>query len=38
MGNLKEWLKRQMKAYDARRLPARYRHVVVVLGRDGVWG
>ena len=37
-GNLKEWLKRQMKAYEARRLPARYRHVLEVLSGDmGVW-
>ena len=31
------WMKRQMRAYDAAVLPARYRHVVEVLGKDGVW-
>jgi len=36
MGNLKGWLKRQMKAFEAGRLPARYRHVVGVLAREGV--
>jgi len=29
-------LKRQMKAYDAGLLPARYRHVVEMLGKEGV--
>jgi len=29
------WLKRQMRANEARKLPARYRHVVEVLGKEG---
>ena len=37
MDRLGRWMKRQLKAYEARKLPARYGHVVEVLGREGVW-
>ena len=38
MDKLGKWLKRQMKAYDAGLLQARYRQVVEVLGREvGGW-
>ena len=35
--NLGLWMKMQLRAYDTRRLPARYRHVLEELGREPVW-
>jgi len=36
MGNLRGWMKRQLERNEAGVLPARYRHVVEVLGWEGV--
>ena len=35
---LARWLKEQISKYDAGMLPARYRHVVEEVGKEGVWG
>ena len=38
MSELGKWLKKQVRKYDAGKLPAKYRHILEVLGREGVWG